>query len=79
MTDRDPIPPDARVALSLKDGVRDLSAEDSRKVLQRYPQLLVEYRKLRGMTRAGGRLIVVDQQLLLDIRAWLEADEVRPL
>jgi hypothetical protein len=67
------IPEDARVALWLKtrNCVLDRSEDDSRKVLRRYPSLLRQYLKYRGMSRTTGRLIVIDQRRVSRILAWL--------
>ena len=63
------IPENARVALWLNTEKRvlDLSDDKSRRVLERYPSLLHQYRKHRGMTRTRGRLIVTDQELVSEI------------
>ena len=64
------IPEDARVALWLNTEKRvlDLSDDKSRRVLERYPSLLHQYRKHHGMTRTRGRLIVTDQELVSEIQ-----------
>ena len=69
------VPEDSRVALWLRanNEVRDLSEAESRRVLERYPDLLHEYRKQRGMTRTRGRLIVTDERLVSSILAWLDS------
>jgi hypothetical protein len=66
------IPSDAKVGLSMQEEVRELSEVDSRRVLERYPALLHEYRKRRAMTGTSGRLIVIDQRLVSEILGWLE-------
>ncbi|MCC6223288.1 MAG: hypothetical protein IT201_07315 [Thermoleophilia bacterium] len=68
------VPADARVALLLEATreVVELSAEESRAVLQDDPDLLHEYLKWRGTTRTRGRLIVIDPQLVSAILARVE-------
>jgi hypothetical protein len=67
------VPPDALVGLILQDGVRELSADESRRVLERYPELFFQYRKFRGMTRTSGRLIVIDRRRVSAILTWLDS------
>jgi hypothetical protein len=69
------VPEDSRVALWLRarNEVRELSVDDSRRVLERDPELLHEYRKQRAMTRTRGRLIVTNQRRVAAILAWLDS------
>ena len=67
--------PKPRVALWVEadSEVRELDAGDAARVLQRYPALEHQHRKLAAMSgRPGGRLVVIDQRLVDEIVAWLD-------
>ena len=68
------VPEDSKVALSLQatGAVRELTRDESRMVLERDPELLHQYLKWRGMTRASGRLIVINQRRVSTILEWLD-------
>ena len=70
------IPDHAKVVLALPNcDAHELSEDESRQVLDRYPELLSQYRKFAGMTQTRGRLIVIDQALVAEIVAWLRPGE----
>jgi hypothetical protein len=52
--------------------VRELSEDESRRLLERDPELLHQYRKFTAVGRARGRLIVTDQLRVSEILAWLD-------